>query len=104
MPQDAGVYYEFYRKDAEAGYGVELCFSGAYAGDENDEVTVYDAGIYTLEDFDKCCLGYTRERNKEQKQIVLGKVSPRYLSEIFYQLTKATASSTETDANWRKGK
>ena len=41
------------RKDVEAGYGVELCFSGAYAGDENDEVTVFDAGIYSLEDFDK---------------------------------------------------
>ena len=103
-PQDAGIYYSFYRKDAEAGYGVELRFSGAYAGDENDEVTVYDAGIFALQDFDKCCVGYVYDKNKEQKQIPLGQVSPRYLSEVFYQLTKATASSTETDADWRKSK
>ena len=104
MPEDAGIYYSFWRKDVEAGYGVELRFSGAYAGDENDEVTVFDAGIYTVEDFEKCCTGYSHGKNKEQKQLMLRQISPRYLSEILYQLTKATASSTETDANWRKAK
>ena len=104
MPEDAGIYYSFNRKDVEAGYGVMLSFSGAYAGDENDEVTVYDARIYKLEDFDKCCLGYSHVRDKEKKELALGQVSPRYLSEIFYQISKATASSTETDANWRNSK
>ena len=99
-PQDAGVYYSYWRKDTEAGYGVELLFSGAYVADENDEVTVYDAAFYKAEDVDKNC-GGTTMRHKNNKMLKLDEVPARYMSEILYQLTKATASSTETDAKWR---
>ncbi|MBR4731555.1 MAG: DUF4132 domain-containing protein [Lachnospiraceae bacterium] len=99
-PQDAGVYYSYWRKDVEAGYGAELLFSGAYVADENDEVTVYDAAFYKAEDVDKNC-GYTFLKHKNDKMLKLGDVPVRYMSEILYQLTKATASSTETDEKWR---
>ena len=99
-PQDAGVYYSYWRKDTEAGYGVELLFSGAYVADENDEVTVYDAAFYKAEEVDKNC-GSTTLQHKNNKMLMLDEVPARYMSEILYQLTKATASSTETDAKWR---
>ena len=102
MPEDAGIYYSYYRKDTEAGYGVELQFSGAYIGDENDEVTVYAAEFYTLEDFEKRGYGYSHIKNQNDKGQLLGEVPARYFSEIVYQLVKATASSTETDGEWRK--
>lgn len=100
--QDAGVYYSYYRKDADAGYAVELHFSGAYAGDENDEVTVYDAAFYAAEDADKCVGDSYGNIPKGDKERKLGTIPVRYVSEIIYQLTKATASSTETNENWRK--
>ena len=101
-PQDAGVYFSFYRKDAEAGYGAELHFSGSYIGDENDEVTVYEAAFYTAEDAEKYVGASYGRIPKGDKELRLGAISERYMSEIIYQLTKATASSQETDEKWRK--
>ena len=100
-PEDGGVYWLFYRKDTDAGLGVELYFSGSYIGDENDEVTVYDARCFTLADMSD--FGYY-DRSRESKSLPLSRIPERYFSEVIYQLTKATASSEETDENWRKKK
>lgn len=100
--QDAGVYYSYYRKDADAGYAVELHFSGSYIGDESEDVTVYDAAFYAIEDADKCVGNSYGNIPKGDKERKLGTIPARYMSEILYQLTKATASSTETDEEWRK--
>ena len=100
-PEDGGVYCLFNRRDTDAGLGVELYFSGSYIGDENDEVTVYDARFYTLQDLSTW--GYY-DRSRESKSLPLNRIPERYFSEVIYQLTKATASSEETDANWRKKK
>lgn len=86
---DGGGYYNFYREDG--GIGVELEFSGAFVGDENDEVTVYEAVFY---------LAGTAQRGgydavKEEYRIRLEEVKPRYFSEIVHQLARATASSQE---------
>ena len=43
--------------------------------------------------------GYVKRGEKETP---LAKIPARYFSEIVYQLTKATASSEETNENWRK--
>ncbi|MBQ2101308.1 MAG: hypothetical protein II477_09620, partial [Lachnospiraceae bacterium] len=94
--------YSYYRKDADAGYAVELHFSGVYIGDESDEVTVYDAAFYAAEDADKCVGHSYGDIPKGDKERKLGTIPVRYVSEIIYQLTKATASSTETNENWRK--
>ena len=100
--QDAGVYYSYYRKDTDAGYAVELHFSGSYIGDESEDVTVYDAAFYAIEDADKCVGNSYGNIPKGDKERKLGTIPARYMSEILYQLTKATASSTETDEEWRK--
>ena len=99
-PEDGGVYSEFYRRDIDAGFVVELLFSGSYIGDENDEVTVFDAGFYTIADYDSRSYHYRSKR--EEKETTLAKVPGRYFSEIVYQLSKATASSEEMNENWRK--
>lgn len=89
--QDAGCYYTFYREDGEIG--VELEFSGAYVGDENEEVTVYGAQFYKAGTVKRG--SYVYDTVKKENQYALGQVSPRYFSEIIIQLTKATASSQE---------
>jgi len=99
-PEDAGIYYSYDRWDADAGLGAVLCFSGAYIGDENDEVTVYYASVYSIKD--RGSIGWRYDIKKDEKAICLDKVPQRYLSELIYQLTKATASSTETDEHWKE--
>ncbi len=89
--QDAGGYYSFYREDGEMG--VELEFSGAFVGDENEEVTVYGARFYKAGTVKRG--SYVYDTIKKENLYRLGEVSPRYFSEIVLQLTKATASSQE---------
>ncbi len=45
---------------------------------------------------------YIYDEIKEEAIVPLNEVPKRYFSEIVYQLTKATASSTEIDTNWKK--
>lgn len=97
--QDAGGYYTFYREDPSLGLGVELNFSGCFVGDENETVTVYDAVFYKAGTVQRG--SYCYDTPKEADILPLGKVPARYYSEIIYQLTRATASSTETDPDWR---
>ncbi len=93
-PQDAGFFYEFFREDGPIG--VQLNFSGAYAGgsigEDEDEVTVYDVVFYHAGD---------REQGYSKNLIPLGQLPLRLYSETVYQLEKATAASTETDPSWR---
>lgn len=89
--QDAGGYYTFYREDGEIG--VELEFSGAFVGDENEEVTVYGAQFYRAGTVKRG--SYVYDTVKAPDRYLLREVSPRYLSEIIVQLTKATISSQE---------
>lgn len=41
---------------------------------------------------------------KAEHIFALGDIPARYYSEVFYQLERATASSTETDPTWRERK
>lgn len=96
--EDAGMYYYFYRQDAGAGIEARLNFSGAYIGDsymaaENEEVTVYNAEFYKK-----------ASEGEKEKKLTLGALSPKYFSEIVYQLTKATAGAGEWDENWKTGR
>ena len=100
--QDGGVFYTFYREDREQGIGVELRFSGSAAGfDDGENVTVFDAVFYT----GTVNRGsYVYDEVPEEQILSLGSVPKRYYSEILHQLTRATASSTETNENWRSEK
>lgn len=96
---DGGVFYTFYREDAEQGIGVELRFSGSAVGfDDGEPVTVYDAVFYrgTVRRG-----SYIDEQIQEENIVPLGEVPVRYYSEIIHHLTRATASSTESNESWR---
>ena len=97
--QDGGAFYCFWREDRELGIGAELRFSGTAVGyDDGENVTVYDAVFYTgtvnrgSYVYDTVC---------EEQTVALGDVPARYYSEIVHQLTRATASSTATNENWK---
>lgn len=101
--EDAGMYYYFYRDDADAGIKAVLHFSGAYIADgymvsEDEEVTVYDLEFFRKGDENIVIYG---GRNKERKGLAMKELSPKYFSEIVYQMTKATAASEEKDNNWK---
>ena len=102
--EDAGFYYTFYREDASLHMGVELRFSGCSVGYEyeNTEVTVYEAVFYRSGTVTRG--SYCYDTPKDENTFALADVPPRYYSEIVYQLDRATASSTETDPEWKKKK
>ena len=97
--QDAGVYSTFYREDVTLNMGVELNFSGSYVGDENDIVTVYEAVFYRSGTVTRG--SYCYDTPKDENIFALKDIPPRYYSEIVYQLEQATASSTETNPEWK---
>lgn len=99
---DGGGYYCFYREDRELGIGAELRFSGAAVGyDDGEDVTVYDAVFYT----GTIQRGsYIYDTIPDDQIVPLGNVPARYYSEIVHQLTRATASSTQTNESWREEK
>ena len=91
--QDAGSYDTFYKEDT--GMAVELNFSGTFIGGElEEEITIYGVRFYkpgTVEGG-----SYVYDTIKKENLYKLGDVSPRYYSEIVYQLEKVTASSKES--------
>lgn len=99
---DGGGFYTFYREDPSVGIGVELNFSGSFVGGDNDDVTVFDAVFYKAGTVQRG--SYCYDEPKKDNIFSLGQVPARYYSEIVWQLERATASSTETDPDWRRKK
>ena len=80
-----------------------LHFSGAFIADgymvsEDEEVTVYELEFFRRGEVD---IDIYSGRNKEKKGLAMKELSPKYFSEIVYQMTKATAASEETNNNWK---
>ena len=96
---DGGAFYTFWREDPALGMGVELRFSGTFIGDENEDVTVYDAVFYKSGTVTRGSYNY--DAPKEENIFSLGQIPARYYSEMVNQITKATASSTEIIENWK---
>ncbi len=96
------MFYCFYREDKELGIGTELQFSGSAVGyDDGEDVTVFDAVFYT----GTVNRGsYVYDTVPAEQIVPLGAVPARYYGEIVHQLTRATASSTDTNENWRTEK
>ena len=91
--QDAGSYDTFYKEDT--GMAVELNFSGTFIGGElEEEITIYGVRFYKPGTVERG--SYVYDTIKKENLYKLGDVSPRYYSEIVYQLEKVTASSTES--------
>lgn len=100
---DGGGFYTYYREDRDAGLGAVLYFSGSYVGGENDDVTVYGVRFYPADRVQNHDNSYLRSEEKDNDACLLGAVPERYFSEVVLQLTKATASSTERNEDWKKG-
>ncbi len=96
---DGGFYYDYYREDTGPNLAVELRFSGSPVGDENEDVTVFDAVFYRPGTVKRG--SYVYDSIKPEHTLALGDIPARYFSEILHQLTRATASSTETNPDWR---
>ena len=99
---DGGGFYTFYREDPSVGIGVELNFSGCFVGGDSEEITVFDAIFYKAGTVERG--SYCYDAPKKENIFLLGQVPARYYSEIVWQLERATASSTETDPDWRSKK
>lgn len=99
---DGGAFFTFYREDPSAGIGVELKFSGSFVGGDNEDVTVFDAVFYRAGTVERG--SYCYNTPKKQHIFPLDQVPARYYSEVVWQLERATASSTETDPDWRRQK
>lgn len=96
---DGGFFHTFYREDPAVGIGVDLNFSGIGVGCEDEEITVFDAVFYDAGTVDRG--SYCYDMPQKEHILLLGQVPARYYSEIVWQLERATASSTQTDPDWR---
>ena len=99
---DGGGFFTFYREDPSVGIGVELNFSGSFVGGDNEDVTVFDAVFYKAGTVKRG--SYCYDEPQKESIFLLGQVPARYYSEVVWQLERATASSTETDPDWRSKK
>lgn len=99
---DGGFFHTFYREDPSVEIGVDLNFSGIGVGCEDEEITVFDAVFYDAGTVDRG--SYCYDVPQKEHILLLGQVPARYYSEIVWQLERATASSTQTDPDWRNKK
>ncbi|WML33318.1 DUF4132 domain-containing protein [Clostridium sp. OS1-26] len=99
---DGGGYYTFYKEDSTFKIDVELSFSGVSVGYENEEVTVYDLSFYKEGTASK--YSYINDKMYEHNVVSPETLPKRFLSEILYQINKATASKTGTNENWKEEK
>lgn len=99
-PQDAGIFYEFYRENVTDGVSVQLGFSGMYVGGYDDEeVTVFDAVFYKAESVKYG--SYIYDKVKPEDLVKISDLPASVYSEIALQITRVTAASSETNENWR---
>ena len=69
--------------------------------DDGADVTVYDIIFYTGTIHRG---SYVYDTVPAEHILPLGQVPKRYYSEIVHQLTRATASSTSCDENWKNNR
>ncbi len=85
--EDAGMFYAYYREDAEAGFAARLDFSGNYVSGGNEEVVVYGVRFYRIgADSPKINM---RGAVDEEKACLLKEVPARYFSEVVWQIKEA---------------
>ncbi len=102
---DGGGFYTYYREDPENSMGAELHFSGSYVGGLNEDVTIYNIRFYPAGSVQHG--SYVYDEADDKKAYLLSEVPERYFSELIWQITKATATSTNKNENWKtemKGK
>ena len=102
---DGGGFYTYYREDPENSMGAELHFSGSYVGGLNEDVTIYNIRFYPAGSVQHG--SYVYDEADDKKAYLLSEVPELYFSELIWHITKATATSTNKNENWKtemKGK
>lgn len=99
---DGGGYYTFYKEEVSQNVGVELEFSGAYVGGDNEDVTIYEVRFYKPGNLKRG--GYIYDTIKPEDAYSLEEVPKKFFSETIHQLTKAFASSSGNNPNWKQKK
>lgn len=103
---DAACFDCFYREDPEVSMGAVLYFSGSCIWGFNEDATIYEAKFYRLKS--TAAEAGTKqeesvyEKSSEKNACLLGEVPKRYFSEIVLQLTRATASGSGRNEDWKK--
>lgn len=104
---DAGFFYAFYKEDIIRSAGkddgsaetqtvtAEFNFEGMYVGGDDGDVKAGIVRFYLPENKRYVFGSYEYDRVDDEKAIVLGSLSPRYVSEIIYQLEMITKGTTE---------
>lgn len=103
--QDAGCFYTFYREDITKrtdmgngvikleGNAVELQFSGMYVSGEDEDVEIETVRFYKPGTIERG--SYVYDKPDDERSIKLHRVSPRYFSEIVYQLETILKTAEE---------
>ena len=98
--QDGGVYYTFYKEDTRTGLGVQLSFSGAPIGYEDEEdVCVFDIQFYKAGTVKRG--SYEYDEIDDERRIVPKEVDKRFFSEMLYNVQVATDSNLGHNESWR---
>lgn len=92
---DAGIYRTFCRK--EGPIGVEIAFSGCHIAEEGREITIQEVSFYHIGSMKQGSCDYAPM--KKENRCRLNQISPRYLSEMIRQLTKAVVSGGTSHSN-----
>ncbi|QZY56176.1 DUF4132 domain-containing protein [Crassaminicella profunda] len=96
--RDGGWYTEFYKENEKIG--AEIDFSGMGFYDQYETVTIFLLRFYQSGTVERGSYIYDKI---EEKDLILPKsVQKRLLSEILYDLYKATVNSSEFDKDWKK--
>ncbi len=97
---DGGGYYTFYKEEPEQDVAVELEFSGAWVGGDNEDITIYEIRFYRPGTVKYG--SYIYDTIKPEDAYALKDVPKRFFSETVYQLTKLLSTSSRKDPDWRK--
>ena len=97
--QDAGCFYTFYREIGDIG--IEITFSGCYVSpDPTEAITVGQVVFYKAGSIKRG--SYVYDEVKKEDAFKLGDISARLFSEMVYDVTNATLTSTGKNERWIK--
>lgn len=99
---DGGGFSEFYKEDLRSSVAAELHFSGMYVSGGYEDVTVEEIIFYKT---GTVCRGsYIYDFISKENLIKPSELPARFLSEILYDVYRATESNLGFDEKWKKRK
>ncbi len=94
---DAGFFEAFIKVNEQLGICAQLCFSGTCVGYyEDGPCTTKQVKFYKIQHHELGEWG-----RKDEHYLPISEVNSKFYSEVLVQVAKATATSTETNTDWR---